>query len=438
MSISLLDTSMTDFEEKFAPLLARDAAVGGAVFASVTEILNAVRQEGDAALLRYTEKFDHVAESQVQHLAVQPACRQEALARIDPELRQALEQAAERIRQYHEHQLHADWSFQDAHGTTLAQRYTAIDRVGLYVPGGLASYPSSVLMNAIPAKVAGVKELVMVVPAPSGQLSDLVLAAAEIVGIDEIYKVGGAQAIGALAYGTQTIPAVDKIVGPGNQYVATAKRLVFGKVGIDMVAGPSEVLIIADEQANPEWVAWDLIAQAEHDAMAQSILLSTSQQLIEKVKGCLAEIVPQQPRAEIIQKSLDDYGVLVKVKDAQEAIDLANRIAAEHVELMVEQPDAWLSEIRHAGSILVGAWSAVSMGDYSLGSNHVLPTVGGARFSSPLGVDDFRKRTSIVSCTPAGAKQCGLIARQLARGESLEAHARSAECRIDAADAQLN
>lgn len=434
MSISLLDASAADFEEKFTRLLARDAAVGGEVFVRVAEILDAVRQEGDEALLRYTEKFDHLTVPHVQQLEVQPACRKRALGKVDYHLRTALEQAAERIRQYHEHQLHADWSFQDASGTTLSQRYTAIDRVGLYVPGGLACYPSSVLMNAIPAKVAGVKELVMVVPAPSGQLSDVVLAAAEIVGVDQVYTIGGAQAVAALAYGTQTIAGVDKIVGPGNQYVATAKRLVFGKVGIDMVAGPSEVLIIADEHANPEWVAWDMVAQAEHDAMAQAILLSTSDALLEQVRVCLSDIVPRQPRAEIIQKSLDDYGALIKVSGQQEAIDLANRMASEHVELMVAEPEGWVSEIRHAGSILVGAWSAVSMGDYSLGSNHILPTVSSARFSSPLGVDDFRKRTSIVNCTPAGAKQCGLIARQIAREESFEAHARSAECRVNAAD----
>lgn len=434
MPIAILDTSDADFDGRFAAMLARDAAIGGEVFAQVSAILEAVRQEGDAALLRFTEQFDRLSVPAVQHLEVQPARRKRALGGVDYQVRTALEQAAERIRQYHEHQLHADWSFQDANGTTLGQRYTALDRVGLYVPGGLASYPSSVLMNAIPAKVAGVSELVMVVPAPGGELSDLVLAAAEIVGVDQVYTIGGAQAIGALAYGTQTIPGVDKIVGPGNQYVATAKRLVFGKVGIDMVAGPSEVLIIADEQANPEWVAWDLIAQAEHDAMAQSILLSTSQNLIEQVRLCLLEIVPEQPRAEIIQRSLDTYGALVRVKNDEQAVALANRIAAEHLELMVTSPEDWLPRIRHAGSILVGPWSAVAMGDYSLGSNHVLPTVGGARFCSPLGVDDFRKRTSIVNCTPAGAKRCGLIARQLARGESLEAHARSAECRVHAVE----
>jgi len=437
MRICRLDSSQHDFEKIIQQKLARGAEVDGQVFETVREILKAIELEGDDALLRYTNKFDQVDVTSPKQLEVQPARLTRALSQISYEARTALELSAQRINEYHAHQLQQDWSYEDAFGTRLMQRVTPVDRAGVYVPGGLASYPSSVLMNVLPAKVAGVKEVVMVVPAPRGEISPLVLAAAQIAGVDQLFTVGGAQAIGALAYGTDLIAKVDKIVGPGNQYVATAKRLVFGHVGIDMVAGPSEILIVADETADPQWVAWDMMAQAEHDPMAQSILLSSSSEFLEAVSACLAESVSTQPRAQIIAQSLEAYGLLIKVANQQQALTLVNKIASEHLQLMVRDPQDWLNSIRHAGSILVGPWSAVAMGDYSLGSNHVLPTVGGARFSSPLGVADFQKRSSVVTCSPEGAVHCGQIAVEMARGESLEAHARSALCRVEAGKALI-
>ncbi|WP_018175363.1 MULTISPECIES: histidinol dehydrogenase [unclassified Thioalkalivibrio] len=429
-SIARLDTQQPDFDQALEHLLSWESVADTGVRDAVDEILAAVRTEGDAAVLRYTAKFDRLDRSAVADLEIPRERLQAALESIPAEQRQALETATARIRQYAEHQKMQDWDFTDADGTVLGQRVTALDSVGLYVPGGKAAYPSSVLMNAVPAKVAGVELLVMVVPAPGGELNDLVLAAAAVAGVDRVFTVGGAQAVAALAYGTDTIPAVDKIVGPGNIFVAAAKREVFGTVGIDMIAGPSEILVVCDGETDPDWIAADLFSQAEHDEQAQSILLSWDEAFLDRVAEAMDRLLAEMPRAEIIRTSLDKRGALVKVRDSAEAVAVANRIAPEHLELSVADPQAMLDAgLRHAGAIFMGRYTSEALGDYCAGPNHVLPTSRTARFSSPLGVYDFQKRSSIIHCSAEGAAKLGKTAAALAHGEGLTAHARSAELR---------
>lgn len=426
-----LATRSADFEAALASLLAFESAQDASVDSAVADILAAVRAEGDAALLRFTARFDRWAPASVAALSVSAETARAALERIAPEEARALRTAAERIRAFHERQHLAGWQVEESDGTVLGQQVTPLDRVGLYVPGGKAAYPSSVLMNAVAAKVAGVGELVMVVPTPDGVLNDHVLAAASLAGVDRIFRIGGAQAVGALAFGTQTVPAVDKIVGPGNAFVAAAKRQVFGRVGIDMVAGPSEILVIADASANPEWVAMDLFSQAEHDEVAQAILLTPDAQLADRVSAAMARLLPTMPRRDIIAASLAGRGAIILVRDLDEACALANRIAPEHLELAVADPGSLLPRIRHAGAIFLGHHASESLGDYCAGPNHVLPTSRTARFSSPLGVYDFQKRTSLIRVSPAAAARLGRTASVLARAEGLEAHARSAELRSE-------
>jgi histidinol dehydrogenase len=427
--IRRMNAAEPGFAAALDALLAYDAGTDGRVDAAVTEILSAVRSQGDAAVLSYTNRFDQLGVTDISELELPKAALQAALDDLPMEKRSALACAASRVRSYHERQIAESWSFTEANGTRLGQKVTPLDRVGLYVPGGKASYPSSVLMNAIPAKVAGVQELIMVTPTPRGERNPLVLAAAAIAGVDRVFTIGGAQAVAALAYGTQTIPQVDKIVGPGNAFVAEAKRRVFGTVGIDMVAGPSEVLIISDGTGNPDWVAMDMFAQAEHDEVAQSILLCTSGAFIEAVAESIARLLPEMERREIIAASLANRGALIKVSSLGQACDIANRIAPEHLELAIEDAAPWVDKIRHAGAIFVGHCSVESLGDYCAGPNHVLPTMRSARFSSPLGVYDFQKRTSIIHMSPAGAAALAPVAATLAYGEGLQAHARSAEYR---------
>ena len=407
-----------------------DNSTDAAIEAAVVEILTNVRNVGDPAVIDYTRRFDKLDVASMVQLELPPAELHAALGALPAAQRQALEAAAERVRSYHERQKVESWSFTEADGTRLGQKVTPLDRVGLYVPGGKAAYPSSVLMNALPAKVAGVRELIMVVPTPRGERNALVLAAACLAGVDRVFTIGGAQAVGALAYGTQTVPQVDKIVGPGNAYVASAKRRVFGTVGIDMVAGPSEVLVIADASANPDWVAMDLFAQAEHDELAQSILLCPDAAFIDRVALSIAKLLPEMPRREVITASLIGRGALIEVRDLEEACTIANRIAPEHLELSVADPSPLLERIRHAGAIFVGQYASESLGDYCAGPNHVLPTSRSARFSSPLGVYDFQKRSSVIEVSAAGAQALGPIASTLAHGEGLTAHARAAELRI--------
>ncbi|MBK9523033.1 MAG: histidinol dehydrogenase [Rhodocyclaceae bacterium] len=429
--IRQLSTAEADFEASLRSLLHADVAGDLEIERTVAEILTRIRTEGDAAVLEYTNRFDRLDVSRVADLEISQADLRVAFAGITGPQRHALESAAQRITAYHRHQLAESWSIVEPDGTRLGQKVTPLDRVGLYVPGGKAAYPSSVLMNAIPAKVAGVGELIMVVPTPYGERNSLVLAAACLAGVDRVFAIGGAQAVGALAYGTATIPQVDKIVGPGNAYVAAAKRRVFGTVGIDMVAGPSEVLVIADASANPDWVAMDLFAQAEHDEMAQSILLSPDATFIARVSESIARMLPEQPRRDVIAISLENRGALIHVRDLNEACAIANRIAPEHLELAVAEPAPLVEMIRHAGAVFVGHYSSESLGDYCAGPNHVLPTSGSARFSSPLGVYDFQKRSSIIEISPAAARTLGPIASTLARGEGLVAHARAAELRYE-------
>ena len=426
-----LSAGSPDFEAAFARLLAFEAAQDEGVEATTAQILAAVRDRGDAALLEYTARLDRWSPASAAELVVDPALARFSPGRIAAGERAALEEAAARIRAYHEHQRLEGWRITEADGTVLGQQVTPLDRVGLYVPGGKAAYPSSVLMNAVAAKVAGVPELVMVVPTPGGTLNDHVLAAAAIAGVDRIIRIGGAQAVGALAYGTATVPAVDKIVGPGNAYVAAAKRRVFGRVGIDMVAGPSEIVVIADASANPDWVAMDLFSQAEHDEMAQAILVSPDAALVERVAAAMRRQVAAMPRRAIIEASIGSRGALIGVRDLDEACEIANRIAPEHLELAVADPEALLPRLRHAGAIFLGHQASESLGDYCAGPNHVLPTSRTARFSSPLGVYDFQKRTSLIRVSPQAAARLGRIAATLARAEGLEAHARSAEMRSE-------
>ena len=420
-----------DFALALRALLHVDAAQDESIERTVGEILARVRAEGDAAVLAYTERFDALSVSAVADLEIPRDELQAALAKLPAAQRAALEAAAQRITAYHQHQLAKSWSYVEADGTRLGQNITALDRVGLYVPGGKAAYPSSVLMNALPAKVAGVGELIMVVPTPRGERNALVLAAASLAGVDRVFAIGGAQAVAALAYGTETIPQVDKIVGPGNAYVACAKRRVFGTVGIDMIAVPSEVLVIADASANPDWVAMDMFAQAEHDEMAQAILLSPDADLIARVFDSITRLLAEQPRKEVIATSLKNRGALIHVRNLAEACQIANQIAPEHLELAVADPAPLLEKIRHAGAIFVGHYSSESLGDYCAGPNHVLPTAGSARFSSPLGVYDFQKRSSLIEISSQGALSLGPIASTLARGEGLVAHARAAELRCE-------
>lgn len=427
-----LNAQATDFNTQLDQLLSWESVSDATINQRVLDIIDNVRTRGDAALIDYTRQFDGLDVAQMSDLILPRERLELALTRITAEQRTALETAAQRVRQYHEKQVQDSWRYTEANGTVLGQQVTPLDRAGLYVPGGKASYPSSVLMNAIPAKVAGVPEVVMVVPTPRGEINELVLAAAAIAGVDRVFTIGGAQAVAALAYGTERVPPVDKIVGPGNIYVATAKRHVFGKVGIDMIAGPSEILVICDGKTDPDWIAMDLFSQAEHDEDAQSILLSPDADFLDQVEASMQRLLPTLEREEIARTSLRERGALIHVADMAQAVAVANRIAPEHLELSVENPEELLPQIRHAGAIFMGRYTAEALGDYCAGPNHVLPTSGTARFSSPLGVYDFQKRSSIIYCSPEGASELGKVASVLARGESLTAHARSAEYRIKA------
>ena len=428
--IARLNASEFNFSDVLDSLIAWDSVSNTTVESVVREIIAKVRSEGDAALLEYTNRFDRRACANVDELCIAPDEMLKALDSIDKKTRDALLEAAQRIEDYHRHQIQKSWQYREANGTLLGQQITPIERVGIYVPGGKASYPSSVLMNAIPARVAGVDEIIMVVPAPDGELSPVVLAAAAIAGVNKVITVGGGQAIAALAYGTESVPKVDKIVGPGNIYVATAKRFVFGSVGLDMVAGPSEILVICDGKTNPDWVAMDLFSQAEHDEEAQSILLSWDAEFLDAVHASMTQLLPEMERKEIIAKSLAGRGALIQVANAEQAAEISNRIAPEHLELSVEDPEAWLPNIRNAGSIFMGRHTSEALGDYCAGPNHVLPTSATSKFSSPLGVYDFQKRSSIVYCSEQSASDLGKVASVLGRAESLTAHARAAEYRI--------
>ena len=428
--ITRLNSQDPDFDTALEHLLDWEQSADPAVEAVVRDIIADIRGRGDSALLEYTTRFDRWTATTAGDLERSLRDCQQALKAIDKQQREALELAAERVLAYAEHQKLESWSYTEADGTLLGQQVMPMDRVGLYVPGGKAAYPSSVLMNAIPAKVAGVAELIMVVPTPDGEVNDMVLAAAAIAGVDRVFAIGGAQAVAALAYGTDSIPPVDKIVGPGNAYVATAKRMVFGKVGIDMIAGPSEILVVCDGHTDPDWIAVDLFSQAEHDEDAQSILVSPDGEFLDRVMASIRRLLPEMPRADIIRASLQGQGALIQVRDMDEAIAIANRVAPEHLELSVADPQPVARQIRHAGAIFMGRYTAEVLGDYCAGPNHVLPTSRTARFSSPLGVYDFQKRSSLIHCSEEGASTLGKTAAVLAHGEGLTAHARSAEVRI--------
>ena len=435
MSLRLRTLKSVDagFAAALASLLAYSAEADEAIETSVAAILADVRTRGDAAVLDCTRRFDRIEAASVAELEVDAAEMRSALASLPAAQRRALEGASVRVRDFHERQLAAtgrSWSYRDDDGTLLGQKVTPLDRVGIYVPGGKAAYPSSVLMNAIPAKVAGVGEIVMVAPMPGGERNALVLAAAAIAGVDRLFTIGGAQAVGALAYGTATIPAVHKITGPGNAYVASAKRRVFGTVGIDMIAGPSEILVLADGTTSPDWVAMDLFSQAEHDPLAQSILLTPDAAYLDRVREAIERLLPQMARREIIAASLEGRGALILTRSMEEACEISNRIAPEHLEVSAREPSRWEPLLKHAGAIFLGAWTSESLGDYCAGPNHVLPTAGTARFSSPLGVYDFQKRTSLIEVSERGSATLGPIAAELARGEGLDAHARAAEMRL--------
>lgn len=430
VNIKRLISSAPDFDSQLSQLLAYESGDDARIEATVAEILGRVKAEGDAALLEYTQRFDRVNAKSTAELELPKSRLQAALNDLAAEDREALTFAAERIRIYHEKQVQSSWRYTEADGTVLGQQVTPLDRVGLYVPGGKAAYPSSVLMDAVTAKVAGVGELIMVTPTPDGVQNEMVLAAAAISGVDRVFTIGGAQAVAALAYGTATIPPVDKIVGPGNAYVAAAKRRVFGVVGIDMVAGPSEILVICDGRTDPEWIAMDLFSQAEHDEMAQAILLSPDGEFLDRVAASIDKLIQTMPRADIIRTSLNNRGALVRVRDLDEACEISNYIAPEHLELSVADPEGLLPKIRHAGAIFLGRHSSEALGDYCAGPNHVLPTARTARFSSPLGVYDFQKRSSVIHVSPLGAQTLGRVASRLANGEGLQAHAKSAEYRL--------
>lgn len=428
--INRLNSQDENFKSRLNSLLAYESGQDQAIESTVSGIINHVRHKGDEALLQYTNQFDGTSAKTIKELEISQQQCFSALQGLPEQTRNALQKAAERIRNYHEKQLTEPWSFTEEDGTTLGQRITPLERVGLYVPGGKAAYPSSVLMNAIPAKVAGVQHLTMVTPTPNGEQNPLVLAAAAIAGVDQVMAIGGAQAVAALAYGTSSIQAVDKIVGPGNAYVASAKKQVFGVVGIDMIAGPSEILIISDGSAPAEWMAMDLFSQAEHDELAQAILLSPNAEFLNQVQAEIERMLPNMTRAKIIQSSLSSRGALIQVKDLDEACEIANHIAPEHLEISTNEPDILLDKIRNAGAIFLGHYSSEALGDYCAGPNHVLPTARTARFSSPLGVYDFQKRSSVIKISPTGAQTLGPIAATLADGEGLQAHAASARYRI--------
>jgi len=428
--ITRLDSSADDFQQRLDELLAWESVSDDAVNRTVDDVIKAIRSRGDDALVEFTTRFDHWQPASGADLEIPQDRLVQAWDNLDPTQREALRSAADRIRSYAERQKTESWSYREADGTLLGQQVTPLDRVGLYVPGGKAAYPSSVLMNAVPAEVAGVAELIMVVPTPRGEVNELVLAAAHVSGVDRVFAVGGSQAVAALAYGTETIPPVDKIVGPGNIYVATAKRAVFGQVGIDMVAGPSEILVVCDGKTDPDWVAMDLFSQAEHDEDAQSILVSPDAAFLDRVAESIDRLLPTMERQEIIATALRVRGALIAVRDMDEAVAVANHIAPEHLELSVEDPEAVAAQIRHAGAIFMGRHTSEPLGDYCAGPNHVLPTSRTARFSSPLGVYDFQKRSSLIMVSPDGADTLGRVASTLARGEGLTAHARSAEYRL--------
>lgn len=428
--IKRLNTQDTAFNKALKQLTAWDDQLDARVHEVVKEILSAVKTRGDLAVLEYTRKFDGLTIDKARDLEIPKTRLFQALESLPADQRKALEVSAKRVRDYHEKQLQPSWDFTEVDGTKLGQRVLPIDRAGLYVPGGKAAYPSSVLMNAIPAKVAGVEEVIMVVPTPKGEVNELVLAAAAISGVDRVFTIGGAQAVAALAYGTETIPAVDKIVGPGNIYVATAKREVFGTVGIDMIAGPSEILVICDGQTDPDWIAMDLFSQAEHDENAQSILISPDQSFLDQVEVSIEKLLPTMERKDIIEASIYSRAAFILVADLQQAAEVSNLIAPEHLELSVADPETLLNSIKHAGAIFMGRYTAEALGDYCAGPNHVLPTSGTARFSSPLGVYDFQKRSSILYFSHQGASELGKVASIMARGEGLTAHAQSAEYRI--------
>ncbi|OUS13788.1 histidinol dehydrogenase [Gammaproteobacteria bacterium 53_120_T64] len=425
----MLNAADGGFDAQLEQLLAWQPEFEGDVVAVVADIIAAVRSDGDKAVLEYTRRFDRHEADSIDALEVGSDALQQALQSLPAAQREALEAAAARISSYHQHQKQQSWQYTEADGTVLGQQITALQRVGIYVPGGKASYPSSVLMNALPAKVAGVDEIIMVVPAPDGDLNPAVLAAAAIAGVDRVFTVGGAQAVAALAFGTQTIPKVDKVVGPGNIYVATAKKAVFGEVGLDMVAGPSEILVLCDGQTDPDWIAMDLFSQAEHDEQAQSILISPDADFLQAVLASMDKLLAEMPRREIIKASINGRGALIQVADLDQAVRISNRIAPEHLELSVADPEAMLAGIRHAGAIFLGRYTPEALGDYCAGPNHVLPTSTTARFSSPLGVYDFQKRSSLIACSREGAAKLADTAAVLARCESLEAHARSADYR---------
>lgn len=430
VTIKRYATTDADFADNLKALLAFETAQDDSIDQVVANILKDVKTRGDAAVLEYTNRFDRMSVSDFAALELNKTELQAALDNLPADQRSALQQAADRVRSYHERQLMESWSYTEANGTLLGQQVTALDRVGLYVPGGKAAYPSSVLMNAIPAKVAGVKELIMVVPTPNGEKNPLVLAAAAVCGVDRVFCIGGAQAVGALAYGTQTVPQVDKIVGPGNAYVAAAKRRVFGVVGIDMVAGPSEILVISDGNSNPDWTAMDLFSQAEHDELAQAILLSPNKAFLDAVQASIDRQIETMPRKDIIRTSLQNRGALIQVRDMEEAAQICNYIAPEHLELSMDNALEYSKKIKHAGAIFMGRDTCEALGDYCAGPNHVLPTSRTARFSSPLGVYDFQKRSSLIMVSSEGAQSLGKIASTLAHGEGLPAHAKSAEYRL--------
>jgi histidinol dehydrogenase len=434
VKVKRLNSEDAGFKETLLSSLSLPMADDAAIDAVVVSVLAQVKAKGDAAVLDFTKQFDRLDVTSVAELEISKQELEQAYRQLSTEQKNALDIAAQRVRAYHERQkieagCHS-WEYEEADGTRLGQKVTALDRVGIYVPGGKAAYPSSVLMNAIPAKVAGVSEVIMVVPTPDGARNSLVLAAAYLSGVDRVFTVGGAQAVGALAYGTQTIPAVDKIVGPGNAYVAAAKRRVFGTVGIDMIAGPSEILVLCDGSSNPDWIAMDLFSQAEHDELAQSILLCPDEQFIERVHTSINKLLPEMLRKKVIEASLANRALLIQVKDMTEACEIANDIAAEHLEICAAEPRKWAELIRHAGAIFMGNYTSESLGDYCAGPNHVLPTARTARFSSPLGVYDFIKRSSMIEVSEAGAQTLGAVASTLAHGEGLTAHARAAEMRL--------
>jgi histidinol dehydrogenase len=429
MNIKRINSRADGFAGQFQALLANSNEPDPQLIDTVQNIINDIRLRGDAALLEYTNRFDR-RNASLADLELPVSMLHDALEKIPAQMRQALETSADRIRDYHEKQIQESWLYKDKQGNTLGQQVTPLDRVGVYVPGGKAAYPSSVLMNVIPAKVAGVGEIIMVVPSPQGEHDPLVLAAAAIAGVDRLFSIGGAQAVAALAYGTDTVPRVDKIVGPGNNYVATAKRLVFGVVGIDMIAGPSEILIITDGTADPDWIAMDMFAQSEHDEEASAILICPDAGFLDAVTVRINSLLPAMERSEIISSALENNGAMIHCKDLNEAVNLANQFAPEHLELAVADPEKLLPEIRHAGAIFMGCYTAEVFGDYCAGPNHVLPTSRTARFSSPLGVYDFQKRSSVIRCTRNSVQELANVASTLAHGEGLTAHARSAEYRL--------